>query len=224
MLNIENVSVTYPDGDYTVTALDGANLNVPAGSFTGILGASGSGKSTLLAVAAGLTVPDEGSVTVAGYRLDNADEATRTQIRRDNIGLVFQTPGLIKSLKVIDQLLLTDHIRRQQMRPEKAHELLEFVGLSGMENRPITALSGGQRQRVGIARALMGDPGLILADEPTSALDHESAQVVMELLQKIVRERSVACVMVTHDRDLTSYMEDILELGSHAMSPSPSLR
>lgn len=224
MLNIENVSVTYPDGDYTVTALDGANLNVPAGSFTGILGASGSGKSTLLAVAAGLTVPDEGSVTVAGYRLDNADEATRTQIRRDNIGLVFQTPGLIKSLKVIDQLLLTDHIRRQQMRPEKAHELLEFVGLSGMENRPITALSGGQRQRVGIARALMGDPGLILADEPTSALDHESAQVVMELLQKIVRERNVACVMVTHDRDLTSYMDDILELGSHAMSPSPSLR
>ena len=223
VLKVEDVTVTYPDGDYTVTALDHANLTVEQGSFTGILGTSGSGKSTLLAVAGGLIVPDEGRVEVAGHCLNGADDATITRIRRDNIGLVFQTPGLISSLKVIDQLLLTDHVRGNKLRPDYARELLELVGLPDKADRPITALSGGQRQRVGIARALMGDPSVILADEPTSALDHNSAQTVMDLLARVVAEKNVACVMVTHDRGLTRYMDNVLELGSHATSASPSL-
>lgn len=213
MLNISDCYVTYPDGDSTVTALDGADLRVGPGELHAVVGESGSGKSTLLAVAGGLTVPDSGLVDVAGHTLAGADDTERTRIRRDFIGFVFQTPNVPASLSVRDQLLLTDHVRGQKTRPQRADELLERVGLGGLGDRRIGQLSGGQKQRVGIARAMMGQPKLLLADEPTSALDAENSRSIVTMLAQLVKESDIAGVLVTHDRSLLDACDGVTEMA-----------
>lgn len=212
-LTLTDITVTYPDGNEQVTAVNRASLTVARGDMVAIVGESGSGKSTLLAVAGGLTVPDSGLIDVAGHRLDGADDATRTQVRRDNIGFIFQNPGLISSLKVRDQLLITDHIRGTALRRERADELLAAVGLEGMGSRRITELSGGQRQRVGIARALMSSPDLLLADEPTSALDAAASRNVIGLLRELVQDLGLGCAVVTHDRTLLDHFDKVVEVS-----------
>ncbi|GAB3943387.1 ABC transporter ATP-binding protein [Corynebacterium tapiri] len=226
-LTVTDATVIYPDGDSTVTALDNASFSVQAGQMGAIVGESGSGKSTLLAVSAGLTVPNSGLVDVAGHRIDGKDDKERTAIRRDHIGIIFQNPGLISSLKVRDQLLMTDHIRglrgkKLRERAGRADELLERVGLGNMGDRRISQLSGGQRQRVGVARALMGSPELLLADEPTSALDGASSRAVIALLRELVTEMNVACAVVTHDRTLLSEFDTVAEVSDGVVRQSDS--
>lgn len=210
-VSLNDVTVTYPDGENRVVALDKVSLDVQAGEFIALVGESGSGKSTLLSVAAGLVVPDSGTVTVADRRLDKADEATRSRIRRDHIGIIFQQANLIASLTVCEQLLVMDHVRGVSMRPSRADELLALVGLSGFGNRRMHQLSGGQRQRVNIARALMADPSLLLADEPTSALDSRLSKEIMDVLSGVVKELGVATVVVTHDRSLLRFTDRSVE-------------
>ncbi|AIT62074.1 ABC transporter ATP-binding protein [Corynebacterium doosanense] len=212
MLAISDCTVTYPDGTSTVTALDGANLQVGPGELHAVVGESGSGKSTLLAVAGGLTVPVSGLIDVAGQALAGADDKERTRIRRDYIGFVFQTPNMLPALTVRDQLLLTDHVRGQKRRPSRADELLERVGLGGLGDRKIGQLSGGQKQRVGIARAMMGEPKLLLADEPTSALDADNSRSVVEMLSQLVKESGIAGVLVTHDRSQLEVCDGVTEM------------
>ena len=142
-----------------------------------------------------------------------SDEATRSRVRRENIGIVFQQPNLIASLKVREQLLLMDHIRGRRMRKDRADELLGLVGLDGFGDRRMNQLSGGQRQRVNIARALMNDPRLLLADEPTSALDSELSREIVELLQRLTRDLDVATVMVTHDREQADAADQVVEVA-----------
>lgn len=205
ILSIDNVTVTYPDGDTTVTALDHASLHAEAGRIRAVVGESGSGKSTLLSVAAGLRTPDSGTVRVVGLEPSES-------VRRGHIGLVFQSANMIPALTVREQLLITDHIRGISPRKGRADELLERVGLADKGDRPIRALSGGQQQRVGIARALMGSPELLLADEPTSALDQDNSRAVMALLRDVTRETKVACLFVTHDRGLLEFVDDVTEV------------
>ncbi len=226
-LSITDATVTYPDGDRTVTALDHVSLTAAPGTVTAVVGESGCGKSTLLSVAAGLTVPDAGQVHVAGVDISpgsgagrDSTEATRTRVRRDLVGMVFQSPNLFGSLRVREQLLITDHIRAgwSPLHPfhrsdaaatQKADALLERVGLGGYGDRRVHQLSGGQRQRVNIARALAGSPRLLLADEPTSALDAALSRSIVELLRGLTDERGLATVLVTHDRtqlDLADYV------------------
>lgn len=212
MLTITDCTVTYPDGTSTVTALDAANLRVGPGELHAVVGESGSGKSTLLAVAGGLTVPDSGLIDVAGNALAGADDKERTRIRRDYIGFVFQTPNMLPALTVRDQLLLTDHVRGQKRRPKRADELLERVGLGGLGDRKIGQLSGGQKQRVGIARAMMGEPKVLLADEPTSALDADNSRAVVDMLSQLVKESDIAGVLVTHDRSLLDACDGVTEM------------
>ncbi|MCZ9310318.1 ABC transporter ATP-binding protein [Corynebacterium uberis] len=203
VLTIANATLTYPDGTRSVAALDHVSLQARAGQLTAIVGESGSGKSTVLSAAAGLAVPDSGTITVAGLVLSDAPEATRTRIRRDHIGMIFQSPNLLASLTVAEQLLITSHIRGQRpgrRERERAAQLLELVGLAGMGGRRVHQLSGGQRQRVTIARALMGSPELLLADEPTSALDARRSREIVTLLREVTDSTGVATVMVTHDR------------------------
>lgn len=222
-LTLTDITVTYPDGRDTVTAVDHANLSVAAGEMTAVVGESGSGKSTLLAVAGGLTVPDSGLVDVAGHRLDGADDATRTRIRREHIGFIFQNPGLLNSLRVRDQLLVTDHIRGRALRRGRADELLDAVGLTDMGSRRVTELSGGQRQRVGIARALMASPELLLADEPTSALDAAASRRMIGLLRSLVEDLGVGCAVVTHDRTLLDHFDSVVEVyDGHVRSAVPA--
>lgn len=211
-LEISHATVVYPDGESTVTALDKADLSAKPGELTAIIGESGSGKSTLLSVAAGLVTPTSGRVEVAGIDLTGADDKTRSKVRRENIGVIFQQANLLASLTVREQLLIMDHIRGVRMRPQRADELLEQVGLANLGSRRMAQLSGGQRQRVNIARALMVEPALLLADEPTSALDSSLSQEIMALIAKLTREMNTATVMVTHDRRLLDYVDQAVEV------------
>lgn len=220
-LNIADATVTYADGESTITALDRANLQARPGELTAIIGESGSGKSTLLSVAAGLISPDSGHVEVAGIDLTGADDKTRSTARRENIGIIFQQANLIASLTVREQLLIMDHVRGVRMRPQRADELLDLVGLAGMGTRRMAQLSGGQRQRVNIARALMADPALLLADEPTSALDSSLSREIMSLISRLTKDLNTATVMVTHDRSLLDYVDNAVEVRDGQVSVAP---
>ena len=236
-LDLRSVTVTYPDGDQTVTALDGIDFSAVPGTLTAVVGESGSGKSTLLSVAAGLVVPSAGEVLVRGRAggagagagtkagaaatasaeadavdLAAVDENERARVRREREGVVFQNPNLLASLKVRDQLLIADHLRGNTLDRGRADELLETVGLAGMGDRRVHQLSGGQRQRVNIARALMNRPSVLLADEPTSALDRELSHEIAGLLRRVTDELGTATVLVTHDRSLLDYADVAVEM------------
>ena len=193
ILDIRNATVTYQDGETTTTALADASLKAESNTLTAIVGESGSGKSTLLSVAAGLITPDSGSVQVDGTR-----------------SIIFQQANLLSALNVRDQLLIMDHIAGSKLRPQRADELLDFVGLAGMGNRRMGQMSGGQRQRVNIARALMEQPDLLLADEPTSALDSHLSQEIIRLLRDVTQEMNTATVLVTHDRSLLTFADRVV--------------
>jgi putative ABC transport system ATP-binding protein len=212
-LEIRDVVLEYPDGTTaegkprTVTALDSVDFRADRGTMTALVGESGSGKSSLLAVAGALVEPTSGSVRINGNEAVGQSEKTRAGLRREQIGVVFQQPNLIPSLTAREQLLVAEHVRglrgaRLKEKARAADALLERVGLEGVGDRRPHQLSGGQRQRVNIARALMGDPALLLADEPTSALDHERSREIVDLLREVTREFDVATVMVTHETDL----------------------
>lgn len=201
ILDIRNATVTYQDGESTTTALADASLIAESTTLTAIVGESGSGKSTLLSVAAGLITPDSGSVHVDGTR-----------------PIIFQQANLLSSLNVRDQLVIMDHIAGRKLRPQRADELLEFVGLAGMGNRRMGQLSGGQRQRVNIARALMEQPDLLLADEPTSALDSHLSQEIIRLLRDVTQEMNTATVLVTHDRSLLNFADRVVEVKDGRVS------
>ena len=210
-LAMKDVTVTFPDGDGRITALDNATLSADPGTVTFVVGASGSGKSTLLSAAAGLLTPDSGSVEVAG-------EPISDEVRLHRIGMVFQQPNLIASLTVRDQLLVTEHIRGvrgKALKEKAAHadQLLELVGLAGLGDRRMQQLSGGQRQRVGIARALMGTPSLLLADEPTAALDTNRSQEIIKLLRNVTEELGPACLIVTHETELIGDGDRVIEVS-----------
>ena len=222
-LEISHATVVYPDGESTVTALDKADLSAKPGELTAIIGESGSGKSTLLSVAAGLVTPTSGRVEVAGIDLTGADDKTRSKVRRENIGVIFQQANLLASLTVREQLLIMDHIRGVRMRPQRADELLEQVGLANLGSRRMAQLSGGQRQRVNIARALMAEPALLLADEPTSALDSSLSQEIMALIAKLTREMNTATVVVTHDRRLLDYVDQAVEVRDGRVANADAL-
>ena len=210
-LAMQDVTVTFPDGDGRITALDNATLQADPCTVTFVVGQSGSGKSTLLSAAAGLLTPDSGTVTVAGQPISD-------EIRLNHIGMVFQQPNLIASLTVRDQLLVTEHIRGvrgKELRAKKSHadDLLELVGLEGLGDRRMQQLSGGQRQRVGIARALMGEPSLLLADEPTAALDTNRSQEIIALLRNVTEELGPACLIVTHETELIEHGDRVIEVS-----------
>ncbi|WPF66112.1 MULTISPECIES: ABC transporter ATP-binding protein [unclassified Corynebacterium] len=216
---LDRVSCVFPDGTGTVTALNEVSMSVPAGHLTAVVGESGSGKSTLLSVLAGLIVPTSGTVTIADEALHGAPEARRSKVRRERIGMIFQNPNLLASLTVREQVLMAEHLRGRRLTgasQKRAEGLLEEVGLGGLGHRRVQELSGGQRQRVNIARALMGDPAVILADEPTSALDRELSQEIVSLLRGITDTHQVATVMVTHDRSQLDAADEVLELRDGA--------
>ncbi|MFF7033698.1 ABC transporter ATP-binding protein [Streptomyces griseus] len=215
-LTLTDVTLTYPDGEGRLTALDRVSLDVPAGTLTAVVGPSGSGKSSLLAAAATLVTPDSGEVVVAGTPAGGLSRAGRAALRRDRIGIVFQQPNLLPSLTAAEQLQAMRHLSGGPVRAarRRALELLDAVGLADRADRRPHQLSGGQRQRINIARALMNEPAVLLVDEPTSALDHERGVAVLDLLVTLTRERATATVLVTHDRahldrmDRTVTMDD----------------
>ncbi|WP_272026748.1 ABC transporter ATP-binding protein [Kocuria rosea] len=211
-LRLEHVTLEYADGTHedgrprTVRALDAVDFSAEAGTITALVGPSGSGKSSLLAVAATLIRPSSGRVCLADRDLTHLPEKELAQVRRSEIGMIFQQPNLLPPLTAQEQLVLTAHLRgvrgaELKNAAAEAGDLLELVGMSGSADRRPHQLSGGQRQRVNIARALMNQPQVMLVDEPTAALDHNRSQQIMELLVEVTRRFGTATVVVTHDTE-----------------------
>ena len=216
-LNLSDVTIQYSDGDSQVTALDHVNLTVAPGEFVAIVGPSGSGKSTLLAVAGALTSPDSGRVEVAGQDITGLDDAGLAKVRRENIGFVFQSSGSLPSaLTAEEQLELAARVIGRG-RYSNA-ELLEKVGMTRRAQHRPGSLSGGERQRVGIARALVGNPQVLLVDEPTAALDRSRSQEIVELLARECHEFNVAGVMVTHDYEVLGHCDKVYEMVDGRLS------
>lgn len=225
-LHLENITLVYPDGADSLTAVDDVTLTVPAGTTTALLGPSGAGKSSLLAVAAGLTPPTRGQVRIGDDVVltptTTVPEATR--VRLDRIGIVFQSPQLLASLTALEQLELHAHLRgrRPASLRERAMALLEAVDIADHGHKLPAQLSGGQRQRVAIARALIGEPRVLLVDEPTSALDHDRGTQVVELITGLAHQTGAATLLVSHDAStLTSVDATVRMLDARIEEPAP---
>src|SRR6478752_3602410 len=220
-LNLVNVTLEYPDGDGTLKALDSVSLKVHAGEFVSLIGPSGSGKSSLLAVAATLVRPTAGLVVVDGEDAGGLPDSRRTALRRDKIGIIFQQPNLLPSLTAVEQLVITQRLRGGTARAagERAAALLDLVGLGHALSKRPHQLSGGQRQRVNIARALMGNPAVLLVDEPTAALAHQRSEAIIRLLRQVTDEFGVATVMVTHDTDFVPLTDAVASMRDGGCPP-----
>lgn len=213
-LHLTDITLTYPDGDARLTALDSVDLHVEKGTMTAVIGPSGSGKSSLLAVAATLITPDSGHVVIDGTPTAAMTRSELTTLRRNKIGTVFQQPNLLPSLTAVEQLQVIAHLDGHSPRSAATRvlTLLDAVGLRDHAHKRPPQLSGGQRQRVNIARALMSNPAVLLVDEPTSALDHERGAAILDLITTLTHTNGTATVVVTHDRAHLSEMDDVVEI------------
>lgn len=198
-LQAENVCAAYGKGAARVEVLKGFSLTLQAGEFVALMGPSGSGKSTFLHLAAGLLLPESGTIAVGGQDVTAMGDAAATRFRRRHEGVVFQAFNLLETLTVRENVVLP--VRLDHGRPDAARvaELVGKLGLAGKEDRLPSELSGGERQRVAIARALYAKPDVILADEPTGNLDAKSSHAICDLLRDLNRTERSAILLVTHD-------------------------
>jgi lipoprotein-releasing system ATP-binding protein len=199
----------YQQGDDTLTILDGAKLGLWGGQSVALVAPSGTGKSTLLHIAGLLEQPDDGEVYVGGMATSGLSDAERTQIRRTEIGFVYQSHRLLPEFTALENVMMPQLIRGLSRRDasQRAREILAYLGLGKrMTHRP-AELSGGEQQRVAIARAVANAPRVLLADEPTGNLDPHTADHVFNALMQIVRATQVAMLIATHNMDLAARMD-----------------
>ncbi|MGX1912109.1 ABC transporter ATP-binding protein [Streptomyces phaeochromogenes] len=215
MVRVENVHRSYGSGATAVHALRGVSFDIPRGELVALKGRSGSGKTTLLNLVGGLDEPDNGRITVDGLDLSGLGENGLLELRRDRIGFVFQSFGLIPILTAAENVGVPMRLRRAEPREreERVELLLSLVGLADHAAQRPGELSGGQQQRVAIARALANEPALLIADEPTGQLDAETGIAVMELLRAVVRSERVTALVATHDAALLDLADRVLELS-----------
>jgi lipoprotein-releasing system ATP-binding protein len=204
VLEARGIHKEFPSGEGRLEVLRGVDLEVAAGGTVSVTGESGAGKSTLLHILGGLDRPSRGSVRLAGADLDRLDDAALSALRNRWVGFVFQFHHLLMDFSALENammpLLLAGEERGYARRAARA--VLERVGLGGRLSHRPRQLSGGEQQRVAVARALVHEPRLVLADEPSGNLDERNSELLHGLLFELVRERGVALVVVTHDRDL----------------------
>lgn len=215
MVLVEELHRSYGTGVGAVHALRGVSCQVPRGQLVALRGRSGSGKTTLLNLVGGLDTPDSGRITVDGTTLADLDESGLLEMRRDRIGFVFQSFGLIPILSAAENVGVPLRLRKvpPREREERVALLLSLVGLGEHAEQRPGELSGGQQQRVAIARALANRPALLIADEPTGQLDAETGREVMELLRAVVRSEGVTALVATHDNNLLSLADRVMELS-----------
>lgn len=211
LVQARSLTKTYPEAGADRHVLRGLDLDVREGEVLILLGRSGSGKSTLLNLIGGMDAPSGGTLLVAGQDIARLTETQRTLYRRRQVGYVFQFFNLVPTLTVRENVLLP--LALNGIRDERrADELLHEVGLGDRGHTYPDRLSGGEQQRVAIARALVHDPPLVLADEPTGNLDETTATTVLQLLDKLVRQRGRTLIAVTHARELLSLADRALHL------------
>lgn len=209
IIQVKNLYKVYQVGETKVFALNGVSFSLNKGEFCAVVGPSGSGKSTLLNMMAGLEKPSKGEIIIAGTHIEKMTEKQLVTFRRQNVGFIFQSYNLIKTMNAVENVAMPLTFRGvpKKIRTEKAKKYLKLVGLEKQMDHMANEMSGGQQQRVGIARALVVDPRIIFADEPTGNLDSKTTMEVLRLMQKIVREQDQTLVMVTHDNNLASYAD-----------------
>jgi putative ABC transport system ATP-binding protein len=199
MIQVNNLSQRVSVGKEQLTILDQIQLQVKSGESLAIVGASGSGKSTLLGMLAGLDLPSEGEIFIAGQALHLMDEEQRAKLRSEKIGFVFQSFLLIPELTALENVMLPAELRGIKQARELATTLLKEVGLGERLHHKPAKLSGGEQQRVALARAFICQPALLLADEPTGNLDQHTGQKIADLLFRMNQESGSSLVIVTHD-------------------------
>jgi putative ABC transport system ATP-binding protein len=218
-VSCQNVSKIFYTGSTDVVALRSVNMEVNAGEFFMLVGPSGCGKTTLISVIAGILRRDGGRCEVLGEDYAKMRQSELLDFRARNIGFIFQSFHLLPSLTIAENvavpLIITGMAR--QRATERAKDILSDVGLDGRFDAMPGQLSGGQQQRVAIARALVHEPKLLVCDEPTSALDHETGMKIMDLMQRMNRERGTTLVVVTHDNRIFHYAHRIAHMDDGAI-------
>jgi putative ABC transport system ATP-binding protein len=205
MIEARDVKLSFGE----TAALRGASLAVAEGEIVAVMGPSGSGKSTLLHCLAGILVPDEGEIHFAGQRVDTLDEGTRSALRRDRFGFVFQFGQLVPELTAVENVALPLLLAGTKRRAAVAEASAWFarLDLDGLQLRRSGELSGGQAQRVALARGLVARPRVLFADEPTGSLDSLTGEQVMDLLVSSAREQGTTVVVVTHEPRVAAYAD-----------------
>jgi putative ABC transport system ATP-binding protein len=212
VISLEGIHKTYSMGDVEVHALRGVTLGIREGEFVAIMGTSGSGKSTTMNIIGCLDSPTRGAYALDGEDVSKLSKDERADIRLRKLGFVFQGFNLLSRTSALENVelpMLYAGVEPAE-RHRRALEALHAVGLAGREQNHPNQLSGGQQQRVAIARALVNDPKLILADEPTGALDSRTSVEVMDIFQRLNRERGITLVLVTHEPDIAAYADRVV--------------
>jgi putative ABC transport system ATP-binding protein len=220
IIRVHDLRKVYRVGDVDVPALRGVDLAVSRGEFLTIVGPSGSGKSTLFHVLGGLTPPTSGKVYIHGKDLSAMSDAERTNLRKTEVGFVFQKYNLLPTLTAADNIAIARHIAsRSDGYDPKFQEVLELLGIAHRLHHKPKALSGGEQQRVAIARAIVNRPSILLADEPTGNLDSENSKIVLGILRDLNTRMGQTILMITHNPEAASYAHRIVHMRDGRIVP-----
>ncbi|MCH8302575.1 MAG: ABC transporter ATP-binding protein [Proteobacteria bacterium] len=221
-IHIRNLCRSFEEGGRRHAVLDNLNADFIKGETVALRGRSGSGKSTLLNLISGIDVPDQGEIEVAGLNITNMSERDRTLFRREHIGFVYQAFNLVSTLSVSDNIRLVLELNgvTEPEAGNRIREMLDAVDLGDRAGSFPDVLSGGEQQRVAIARALVHRPSLLLADEPTGNLDDKTAEGVLQLLDRLIRQTGGTMIVATHSALVASYCDRVLELHNGALQPA----
>ncbi|WP_250675856.1 ABC transporter ATP-binding protein [Paraclostridium ghonii] len=211
ILKIKNLNKVYGKDETEVKALNNINLEINKGEFVVIVGKSGSGKSTLLHIIAGLETPTSGDVIIDNINLSSLDEKERSLLRKEKIGLIFQSYNLIPVLTVQENIKLPT-INTNNQDDKYVNELMELLNIKERKNHLPNQLSGGQQQRVAIGRALVNKPAIIFADEPTGNLDTKTESEVLNLLKESQKKYNQTIIMITHNMDIAKYADKVVKI------------
>lgn len=212
ILKLSKITQRFVSGDKEIEVLSNINLEINSGESVAIVGPSGSGKTTMLGLCAGLDQPTSGKIELAGKNIEDLNENQRAELRRDNVGFVFQNFELIPTLTAVENVSLPLDLKGGTNTKAIAEALLNKVGLAGRAHHYPSQLSGGEQQRVAIARAFSNNPSIVFADEPTGNLDEETGQHIEDLLFELNREKGTTLILVTHNLELANKAQRIIEL------------
>jgi lipoprotein-releasing system ATP-binding protein len=219
-LNLKDINKSFWQGKQEISVIKNANLAIKKGESIALVGPSGAGKTTFLQIAGLLDNPDSGQILIGGVDATNADDATRTNLRKNHIGFIYQFHHLLPEFSALENVAMPLLIRGVEKKSalSQAQEILAEIGLQDRLKHLPSQLSGGQQQRVAVARAIIGKPSVLLADEPTGNLDSESADNVFNLIIKFSKQYQISSLIVTHNLELANKMDRVVSIKDGVLS------
>ncbi len=223
ILKAENICKSYPTNAGPLEVLKDVSLSLKEGEMISVAGPSGCGKSTLLNILGTLDHPDKGTLEITGINVALLDDESVSRLRSESIGFVFQFHHLLPEFTIAENLMIPQRLlgRSEKAATDRVTELLSKVNLLPRSNHRPNAISGGERQRVAVLRALVNEPGIVLADEPTGNLDVETARQLMEMIQNLAKDFNQAFLIVTHNPDVAALCEKNLTINGGTVIPAP---